>query len=308
MKKSLFAVVTLCATVALAQSAVRPVTTPVTLPSAQTTLGQSAQINWTAGTLTVKGIGTASKDNSIAAGEVKSLAAARADAQRLLVSALRSVRVTSTTTVRDFELRSDEIKLEIEGSLQYALPVRGSEKVEQKSDGSFLARIEYVVALYGYDGIADVLQNGIAASNANKPKPTPPNVAASPAPAPLGSSTRPAAGTLPYTGLVVDARGMNYAPCMSPKIWMSNNREVWGTLYSSSDFVNSVGIAAFVQSIEDAQKLPARGAPGQLVIKAVRTTDAGRCDVLVSDSDARLIFDANAKNGFLAEYKVTFLY
>lgn len=311
MKKAIFVLTTLSVAVgAVAQVASKTAAvTPVALPKAQAQLGQTAVMDWDKGVLLLTGLGTASGKMSMAEGEVRSLAAARADAQRLLVVALQSVRVTSTTTVKDFELQSDDIKLEVEGTLRNALPVPGSERIERKNDGSYLARITYVVPVYGEAGVADAIQSELVDQNANKPEPTPPNVTPTRPSTPLGATIAPADGVMPnYTGLVVDARGMNYAPCMSPKVLMSQNREVWGTLYASSDFVNNEGIAAFVRTPQEALKLTVRGAPRQLLIKAVRTVDVARCDVMISDADAQLVFNANAKNGFLAEYKVVYLF
>ena len=102
-------------------------------------LPAGARLNWSDGVLIVEGQGTAPSGLTLAQQEVRALAAARADAQRLLLGALRGVQVTSTTTVANFELQSDVIRTSIRGLLLGAVPVQGSEKLELKPDGSFIA-------------------------------------------------------------------------------------------------------------------------------------------------------------------------
>lgn len=109
-----------------------------------------------------------------------------------------------------------------------------------------------------------------------------------------------------YTGLIVDARGMNFSPCFSPKIWTTSGKEVWGSFEVSSEFVNSVGIAAFAKTLEQAKVLTDRGAPNQFMVKALKVMNV--CDVVISSSDATRVLLANRKTRFLEAFKVIFLF
>ena len=312
------------ATVALGQSANQN-STNVPLPPSANTLGQTAQVDWTQGLLIVRGVGIATK-GSVAQKEVKALAAARADAQRILLSALQGVQLSSSTSVKNFELQNDQIKTQVEGVLKNAFPIEGSEKLEPKSDGSLLARISYAIPLYGENSLLAALLPTMAVNGQTKPpRVAELTVAPSPAPKPAGvvapppttpttpSTTSPNTGSdlLPtYTGLIVDARGKKYVPCMSPKILVGNGAEVWGTVSVSSSFANNFGIASFVRRPEDATRLGNRGGPGQLTVKALKATGLGgyNCDAVISDADAALVQRAEARYGFLKDFKVTFVY
>ncbi len=109
-----------------------------------------------------------------------------------------------------------------------------------------------------------------------------------------------------FTGLIVDARGLNFDPCYSPKIWTTSGKEVWGTLEVSSEFVNQVGVAAFVRTLEQARTLTDRGAPNQFLVKALKVVNV--CEVIISNSDATRLLLLNSKPRFLEAFKVVFLY
>ena len=109
-----------------------------------------------------------------------------------------------------------------------------------------------------------------------------------------------------YTGLIVDARGMDFSPCFSPKIWTTSGKEVWGTFEVSPEFVNKVGIAGFAKTLEQAKVLTDRGAPNQFMVKALKVMNV--CEVVISSSDATRVLLANRKTRFLEAFKVTFLF
>ncbi len=321
-----------------------------------TTLGlpPGASVNWTQGQIVVEGKGIVSSGLTQAQGELRAMAAARADAQRLLLSAIQGVQVTAETTVKDYVLQDDEIKLSVSGLLKNALPVKDSEKYEKKADGSRIARVSYMVALYGDNSVASAAFRIVAASaTANGPiktgvvkpppppvspppptppappppkPPTPPPVAppAPPPPTPPPVSppspppvTPPPPPIIPppppvpetkFTGLVIDARGKGFQPCLVPTIKPSTGTEEWAVGYVNDPKATQVGVAAFVRRLEDAKRLKVRGAPNQLVIRASKATGAGHCNVEVSDTDASTIRKADGDAKFLATFKVTFVF
>jgi hypothetical protein len=278
---------------------------------------QGASINWTDRVLIAEGQGTAAKGLTQAQAEVRALAAARADAQRILLGAIKGVQLTSSTTVQNFELTDDTIKTAIQGLLQNATPVANSEKIVKKDDGSFIAKVSYSIPLTGDSSLAQVVLPPLAEAEAKtNPKPAQPTVPASKPTQPVTPQTankpaQPITGSdaLPtYTGIIIDVRGKGYSPCMSPKIKMPDGSEVWGTIKTTSEFAVQVGIAAFMRRIEDAARLTERGGPGQLLVKATKVLGPAQCDVEVTPSDAALALKANQGSGFFEEFKVTFVY
>lgn len=110
----------------------------------------------------------------------------------------------------------------------------------------------------------------------------------------------------PFSGLIVDARAQHFMPCESPKIFAPDGTEIWGTFSVSSQFINEFGIASFVKTLEEARTLKARGAPNQLLVKAVKVV--WDCEVVISSEDVVKVRLADQKAGFLADFRVTFLY
>ncbi len=354
--------------VALAVGALAVVSTALTQQNAAqgvtTTLGlpPGAVVNWTQGQIVVEGKGIVSSGLTQAQGELRAMAAARADAQRLLLSAIQGVQVTAETTVKDYVLQDDQIKLSVSGLLKDALPVKDSEKYEKKADGSMIARVSYTVALYGENSVASAAFRIVAASaTANGPiktgvvksppaspppppkpptpppptPPTPPPVAPPPPtpptpppapptppspppvtpppppvtpPPPPVTPPPPAVMDAKFTGLVIDARGKGFQPCLVPTIKPSTGTEEWAVGYVNDPRATQVGVAAFVRRLEDAKRLKVRGAPNQLVVRAAKATGPGHCNVEVSDTDASTIRKADGDAKFLATFKVTFVF
>jgi hypothetical protein len=289
----------------------QPGSTPVVSTAG---LPEGARLNWSDGVLIAEGKGTAPAGLTLAQAEVRSLAAARADAQRLLVGALRGVQITSSTTVQNFELQSDTIRTSIQGVLLGAVP--GSERFEKKADGSFIAKISFSVPITGSGSLAQVIYPELAARTVLNPpvlavptvppsaptQPvTPENAARSPLPLAAGAPTPK------YSGLIVDARGKGFTPCLNPRVLVAGGAEVFGSFREVSELMQSSGTVAFRARLEDAARLTERGAPGQLLVKALGVSGLNRCDVTVSSADAALILTSNQEEEFLPNSRVTFV-
>jgi hypothetical protein len=291
----------------------QPGSTPVVSTAG---LPEGARLNWSDGVLIAEGKGTAQAGLTLAQAEVRSLAAARADAQRLLVGALRGVQVTSSTTVQNFELQSDTIRTSIQGVLLGAVPVPGSERFEKKADGSFIARISFAVPITGSGSLAQVLYPELAARTVLNPPvlavPTvPPSAPTQPVtPENAARSPLPLAAGAPvpkYSGLIVDARGKGFTPCLNPRVLVAGGAEVFGSFREVSELMQSSGTVAFRARLEDAARLTERGGPGQLLVKALGVSGPNRCDVTVSSADAALILTSNQEEEFLPNSRVTFV-
>lgn len=310
-------------------------------PAVSTTQGMpsGAKINWTDGLLVAEGKGTAGTGLTQAQAELRALAAARADAQRVLLGAIKGVQITSETSVKDFELQSDEIKASITGLLQNAIPVKGSEKIDRKQDGSLIARVSYAVPLYGDDSVAAATFPSVQPASTGSTPVTSGSSTITDPPAKTGtgsgqdggtgSETTPPATATPgeggttggttttptesgtdskFTGFVLDIRNKGYQPCLVPRIKPTTGEEQWATGYVDDPQAKKIGVAAFVRRIEDAKLLKIRGAPSQLTIKGIRATGPSKCDVEVSVSDADKIRKLDTSKGLLGKFKVTFVF
>lgn len=127
----------------------------------------------------------------------------------------------------------------------------------------------------------------------------------------ITKETRPEAAVVrkpgPYTSLIVDARGLNVTRCISPKVYKADGSEVWGTLDVTPDYAIQTGICAFVKDMESAQKCERCG-NNPLIVKAEGAYIwKGNRSPVVSEADAALIKEENAKTKFGDKCKVIFL-
>jgi len=113
--------------------------------------GGRGQLNWTAGTITVKGTGAAPERGSAAQRRLLAGRAAVVDGYRQLAEIVNGVRVDSETVVKDFVVESDVIRTQVTAT------IKGARQGEprQLSDGS--VEVEMQLPLYGNGSLADAI-------------------------------------------------------------------------------------------------------------------------------------------------------
>lgn len=104
----------------------------------------------------------------------------------------------------------------------------------------------------------------------------------------------PADARGPFTGLIVDTRGLDLRNAMSPRLLDVALRDVYNGIHASVDYVEDVGVVGYMGSIAAALKNPRVGSR-PLVVRAVGVGDAHRTYPVVSLEDARrFLGDAGA--------------
>ncbi len=106
-----------------------------------------------------------------------------------------------------------------------------------------------------------------------------------------------------YTGMVVDARGLHAIPVIAPRIFDENLEEVFGPTYASREYAVQQGVASYTTNIWQA-KSDLRVSDNPIVVKALKTIWPGRCDFIISNSDADKLRSASEHLLFLRECKV----
>ena len=106
-----------------------------------------------------------------------------------------------------------------------------------------------------------------------------------------------------FTGLVVDARGLELYPTMAPRIYDENGLEVYGPAYVSREFAVQSGMVRYGNNLEVAIAGP-RVAGNPLVVKGLRTTQPGHSDIVISNADASKIRASSAHLFFLKKCRV----
>lgn len=282
------------------------------------------EINWTQGIILAKGSGAPPKEaKNIAQARLMTERAALADARRNLLEVLKGVRVDSTTLVENYVVKSDEIRLKAEGFIQGSAELKDRRKY--LSDGA----VEVTVALsLAGDFLALLLSPPKEAPRPDTPAtpPPPPQVAAPPSlvalppagaeqaktlPAPAeGGEKPPAASPLPspadlpkFTGLVIDARGLNLRAALIPRLLDENGQEIYRGAYVGAEKAAQNGLALYSRDLTAAQTNPRVG-KNPLTVKGARVDTASPATVFLKGDDARRVLPFAQKGTFLEECRV----
>src|SRR5450759_3166716 len=200
-------------------------------------VGQGS-VNWSAGYIEAVGIGAPS-DKSIGKANARPMAmrAAKVDAYRNLLEITKGVQVDSATSVKDFTVESDVINTQVSGM------VKGAVVVDQQymSDGTVEVRLR--MPLYG--NLAQIIMPLAIAKPPAAPAPSEP---VAPAPAVTAS-----AAPIAYTGMVVDARGIQARPAMSPRVFDEDGKEVYGSSNVDREYAVQQGMSGYARDLTAAQ-------------------------------------------------------
>ena len=208
------------------------------------------------------------------------------DAQRKLAEYVSGVQVTAQSSMHDLALEDDQVSTMLKSVvLKNAIDVGAPQFFD---DGVCTITME----LHMYGG-----NNSIAAA-AFIPFKDDPKVAF---PKPVNATVVDQS----YTGLVIDCRGMNINPVMSPVIKNADGTKIYGHQNLDIDKVIAMGMAAYASDAND-QTGRSRAGANPLVIKAVRLDDFN-ANPVVSVADADKILAANAHDRFLDNCAVVFI-
>ena len=237
-------------------------------------------INWSTGKVVAVGIGAPpSNPANMAQARAMARRAAITVARRNLLEISQGVQVDSMTLVKDFTVKSDIIRTSVQGVVRNAQVI----DTAYMSDGS--VEVTMVMSLGG--------------EFANVILPPPPVGMGDPSPFQM-----PPPGTSQvYTGMVIDARGLGARPAMAPKIVDESGEEIYGSAMVNREFAVQQGMVGYAKDLSAAQGNN-RVTDRPVTIKALRTSGAAKCDVVISDSDAAKLTSAAENLSFLQKCRV----
>ena len=262
-------------------------------------VGQGS-VNWSAGYIEAVGIGDP-PDRLIgkAAARPAAVRAATVVAQRNLLEIIQGVQVDSATTVRDSMVDSDVINTQVKGLVKGAQMVG---KPDYMSDGT----VEVILRIPLYGQLAKIIMVPAMAKPPAPPEPAP----AAPAPvAPAPVVTAPvtpapaAPAPVAYTGMVVDARGIQARPAMSPRVFDEDGKEVYGSANVDREYAVQQGMSGYARDLNAAQSNQ-RVTANPITIKALRSSGAGKSDLIISNADAQQIRSAAENMTFMKKCRV----
>lgn len=288
------------------------------------------KVNWTTGQVSAEGYGLPPANAGGKVGPLLACRAAVVDAQRNLLEATQSVRVTATTVIDNYMLSNDEVKSQVEGIIKNARILSRT----PASDGS--CKIEMMINLGGkaskavykelyqqadlhswYRSAVELLSSALiskayAQDTVELEKPAwmqemeKLNRRLSLLEQRLSEQQREDAKPKDTsindqpTGLVVDARGSNFIPSLSPIIRQLRGGVVYPDLTASNNerlLERGQLVSLFAKDVNFAVQHPVVG-NRPLLVKALRTYGDTRTEIVLGTDYAQRITELNEQGFF----------
>lgn len=246
----------------------------------------NGSINWTSGIIRAVGVG-APPENYYGKPEARPMAlrAAKMDAYRNILEVIQGVRIQSSTTVKNFMMSDDSISAQVNGM------VRGAQvaKQEYMSDGT----VEVTLEMNLNGGFAQL----VLPEDIKQVEPIQGSTASS------STQTNKKDAAVTYTGLVVDARGLDAKPAMSPRVLDENGQEVYGAAFVSREYAVQQGMSGYSKNIAAATENQ-RVTETPLIVKAIKTEGPGKTDFVINNTEASNLRGAPENLSFLKQCRV----
>lgn len=240
---------------------------------------EKGSINWTRGVIEANGIGIPPKEVSGNTNfQKEALIDAELDASRKIFEIAKEVRIDGTTVVGTAALGDTAILSKILNMAKNAKVV----KKEYLTDGT--VKIGMEMNLRG--GFSQLVL----------PKDIKPLDSITPIT--VNKTSRKT-----YTGLVVDARGLDVRPVMVPKIIDENHQEVYGSAFVSREYAVQRGMSGYGKNIENSVH-NRRVADHPLVVKGLRAVGSGHSQIVISNADASKLRSTSESLSLLKECRV----
>ena len=250
---------------------------------------ENGHIDWTMGLVTATG--HAAPEINAEGKAVAMPGSARASATRNLIAILKQVKISGDLTVGEYASTHDAILAGIEKIAQDARVYRqlytSALDVEVRVKATFYGGFLQLVLPDHIRQIPKIneLKHGPAEPVKNKP------------------SVVAGAKPKPYTGLIVDARTLNFEPLLYPTIVSEQGRQIYSSVFISREFAVQNGVCAYLCDMDQALA-SARTGSTPLVVKALRKTGDKTGAIVMSMADAKTLDRATERHIFFKECRV----
>jgi hypothetical protein len=241
----------------------------------------NGKINWSTGKVTA--IGKASPKGNKEGANESVPGSARADASRNLINLLKQIKITDTLTVDQYASNDDIILAGIEKTARDAVITR------QYYTSALDVEIEIQTNIGG-GFLQLVLPDDIR------------QISKIQAERPVDNIEREM-GSIPYTGLIIDARGLELESSLYLTIVSEKGNEIYSSLFISREFAVQYGICTYFCDMDGAigQK---RIGSHPLIFKGLRKSSNGNASIVISMADTKEIERATERHLFLKECRV----
>mgnify|MGYP000491062116 FL=1 len=272
----------------------------VILSAASVLAAPAGGVDWDQAVIRAEGAGVAPATayNSVQA-RLMARRAAIVDAYRQLAEQIKGVNVDATTTVQNMMMTNDTVTTKVSALVQ------GARIVDEKvlPEGGYSVTLQ--VPVFG-------VSNSIASAVLDRPaayEPFPQPVESVQPSYPIRDNTGTSAASTPagraiggYTGLIVDCRGLELNPVMSPVIKNADGAPIYGYKNLDYDKVVANGMAGYTRDIRNA----VRAGSNPLVVQAIGL-DNHNSNPILSVADANRVLIENGATGFLNTARVVFV-
>lgn len=243
----------------------------------------NGKIDWSNGVVEAVGVAAPPLEAASAA-QARAVAVQQATslARKNMLEILRTLRIDSKHLAKDMVLKNGSFDQTVKDLLYH------SEELET----CFLpdSRVSRSITMCIRGSLADVLLPASVREIQHIKGGLPNKITASPG----------TADKKPFTGLVIDCRGLNVKPALVPRILDEDGNEVYGPATVNRKYALKQGVAGYVKKLSDALRdVRIGGKP--LRVKAVRSSGPNSSDIVISNSDAGKIIGSPANLSFLEE-------
>jgi hypothetical protein len=248
-------------------------------------------INWSSGYIEAVGIGVLPEK---LAGKINArpiaLREAQKDALRNLLEITKGVQVNSATAIKDFTVASDVVDKQVDDL------VRNAEVADYQYISDGRAEVKLRIPLYG--NLAKIIMPLAMA------KPSAATALTEAAPAPAVKALESPSATILYTGIVIDARGIQARPAMSPRIFDEDGKEVYSLANVDLEYAVKQGMSRYARDLTSALKTNQRVGANPITVKTVRTSGLGKSDIIIRNADAQKVRSKAESASFLKQCKI----
>ncbi len=248
---------------------------------------ENGHIDWTTGLFTATG--HASPEINAEGKAVGMPGSARACATRNLIAILKQIKISGDLTVGEYASTHDAILAGIEKVAQDARVCRqlytSALDVDVWVEATFYGRFLQLVLPDHIRQIPKIseLKQGPAE--------------------PVKKTLSAVVGAKPYTGLIVDARTLNFEPLLYPTIVSEQGTEIYSSVFISREFAVQNGVCSYLCDMGQALASERTGS-NPLVVKALRKTGDKTGAIVMSMADAKTLDRETERHIFLKECRV----
>ena len=247
-------------------------------------------INWTTGVATAIGLGIPPRNPvSLIQSKEMTRIAAWSVALRNLLEVVKGIQVDSHTTVQNYITTNTEVQTRVEGLVQGAKLLREREL----PTGEFEITVQIK--------LAGQLSESVLSKSTQSTSPL----------ARFQQVAPPARPKIPYTGLVIDARGTGVRAALAPRI-LTQEDELYGPSSVDRKFifgpsVEEPGRIAWYFTDEAKAREHYKVTANPLILKALRATGENKTDLVIEEAKAEYIEALPEHHAFLSQAKVLIL-